>query len=179
MSEATITPAHPTLSADEADARAELLAQLAGRRFFLRYTVDGLDDTQATSRSTVSALNLAGLIKHVALTEQEWLRFVLEGPTAFDDNPIAHEDAFRLLPGETLAGVLDLYARIAQRTEQIITNEIASLDQAHPLPPRPWFQPGTQWSARTVLLHLIGETAQHSGHADILREAIDGHRTMG
>ena len=45
--------------------------------------------------------------------------------------------------------------------------------------PAPWFEVGARWSARRALLHIIAETAQHAGHADMLREAIDGSKTMG
>jgi hypothetical protein len=45
--------------------------------------------------------------------------------------------------------------------------------------PAPWFTPGEQWTARRVLLHIIAETAQHAGHADIIREALDGAKSMG
>ena len=53
------------------------------------------------------------------------------------------------------------------------------LDCDHALPQAPWFEPGARWSARRVLLHIVAETAQHAGHADILRESIDGQKTMG
>jgi hypothetical protein len=43
----------------------------------------------------------------------------------------------------------------------------------------PWFEPGARWSVRRALLHVIAETAQHAGHADIIREALDGAKTMG
>ncbi|EIV94491.1 DinB family protein [Frankia sp. QA3] len=169
-------PAAPT------GERAELLASLARRRFFLRFTVQNLGDEEAGRRTTVSELNLAGLIKHVAITERQWLDFVLVGTAAFDGDLTAREkeyhDGFRLLPGETLAGMLDLYDEVARRTERIVT-EAADLDDAHPLPSAPWFEPGASWSVRQVLLHLIAETAQHCGHADILRESLDGARTMG
>jgi hypothetical protein len=56
---------------------------------------------------------------------------------------------------------------------------LPSLDLAHLLPDAPWFPPGTRWTARRVLLHVIGETAQHAGHADIIRESLDGAKTMG
>ncbi|MEP6625690.1 MAG: DUF664 domain-containing protein, partial [Acidimicrobiia bacterium] len=54
-----------------------------------------------------------------------------------------------------------------------------TLDADHALPEAPWFEPGARWSARRTLLHIIAETAQHAGHADIIREAIDGAKTMG
>ena len=56
---------------------------------------------------------------------------------------------------------------------------IPDLDVSHPLPEAPWFQPGATRSARRVFLHIVAETAQHAGHADILRESIDGQKTMG
>ena len=56
---------------------------------------------------------------------------------------------------------------------------LPSLDVAHPLPEAPWFKQGASWSARRVLLHIMTETAQHAGHADIIRETIDGAKTMG
>jgi Protein of unknown function (DUF664) len=62
--------------------RADLLQALAKQRHFLRYTARGLSDEQAAQRTTVSALCLGGLIKHVALTERQWINFILEGPSA-------------------------------------------------------------------------------------------------
>jgi hypothetical protein len=57
--------------------------------------------------------------------------------------------------------------------------EQADLDETHPLPSAPWFEPGAAWSTRRVALHVLAEISQHAGHADIIREAIDGQRTMG
>ncbi|HZH22206.1 MAG TPA: DUF664 domain-containing protein, partial [Geodermatophilus sp.] len=56
---------------------------------------------------------------------------------------------------------------------------LPDLDASHPLPEAPWFQPGARRSARRVFVHIVAETAQHAGHADILRETIDGQKTMG
>ena len=56
---------------------------------------------------------------------------------------------------------------------------LPDLNLSHPLPEAPWFEPGASWSARRVLLHVIAETAQHAGHADIIRESLDGAKTMG
>jgi hypothetical protein len=83
-----------------------------------------------------------------------------------------------MLEGETLTGLLDRYDEVARRTEEIVLG-LPDLDVSHPLPEAPWFEPGARWSARRVLLHLVAETAQHAGHADILRESLDGAKTMG
>jgi uncharacterized protein DUF664 len=57
--------------------------------------------------------------------------------------------------------------------------QLPDLDTTQPLPPAPWLEPGARWSARQVLLHVIAETAQHAGHADIIRECLDGAKSMG
>jgi hypothetical protein len=80
--------------------------------------------------------------------------------------------------GETLQSLLDDYQSAAERTDELVRN-LPSLDASQPLPEAPWFPPGARWTARQTLLHIIGETAQHAGHADILRETIDGQKTMG
>lgn len=89
------------------------------------------------------------------------------------------EKEFTLRDDETLADVLDRYAKVGgHRTDEIVAS-LPDLDISHPLPKAPWFEPGSRWSARRVLLHIIGETAQHAGHADIIREALDGSKSMG
>jgi Protein of unknown function (DUF664) len=111
------------------------------------------------------------------------VRFILEGPEAIatptDDAGFQKwADEFVLLPEETLEGVLAAYAETAERTDELVRT-IPDLDASHPLPEAPWFQPGATRSARRVFLHIVAETAQHSGHADILRESLDGQKTMG
>ncbi|WP_406089156.1 DinB family protein [Streptomyces sp. NBC_01013] len=185
----------PTTPRSAVDAeRTDLLAALATARAALIATTLGLDDEQAGASPTVSALCLGGLIKHVASTEEGWLRFVVSGPSAMShDLPegvtwgdlaagtareipqwmIDHGNDFRMLPGETLAGVVARYEKVAARTEQVIAS-VPDLSAAHPLPEAPWYEQGAVRSVRRVLMHVIAETAQHAGHADILRETIDG-----
>jgi uncharacterized damage-inducible protein DinB len=161
--------------------RAELLESLARQRYFLRYTTRDLTDEQAAQRTTASELSVGGLIKHVTLTERQWMRFIAEGPSAMSWDEANAGDwmaAFQMLDGETLAGLLENYAQVARQTEELVA-QLPDLDAAHPLPPAPWFEPGARWSARRVLLHMIAETAQHAGHADIIRESLDGAKTMG
>jgi uncharacterized protein DUF664 len=165
--------------------RADLVESLARHRFFLRFTVRDLSDEQAVLRPTASALSLAGLIKHVAATEATWAEFAVRGADAFPtvdwNSPEAAENwarEWQLEPGESLATVLEHYEQVAARTEDLVRT-LPSLDDEHPLPQAPWFQPGAAWSARRVFLHIVAETAQHAGHADIIRETIDGQKTMG
>ena len=157
--------------------RAELLRTLVRRRNFLRHTVAGLTDEQAAQRTTASELSLSGLIKHVAATEQRWMRFAVGGAAAMQSEPVDWGNNFRLVEGETLAGALETFDQISAATDELVTK--LDLDASHPLPEAPWFEPGASWSVRQVVLHLIAETAQHAGHADIIREALDGQKTMG
>lgn len=170
--------------------RADLLESLRRHRGFLRHTVRGLTDDQARERTTISVLTLGGLIKHVSGTEQHWLDFVLTGPGEAPDidwgsvdwsNPPAEvrafQDGHRMTPEETLAGLLAAYDGVAARTDALVAE--VDLDARQPLPQAPWFEAGASWSARRVLLHVLAETSQHAGHADIIREALDGQKTMG
>lgn len=186
----------PTPPAADAQ-RADLLATFARYRGFLVQTVQGLTDEQAGSRPTVSELCLGGLNKHVGQTERQWVGFAARGPEAFGpevdwasvdwSNLGANAElaasfgeraaTFQMAPGETLAGILAEYEEVAADTERAVAG--LDLDASHPLPSAPWFEPGAEWSVRRALLHMIAETAQHAGHADILRESIDGAKTMG
>jgi uncharacterized damage-inducible protein DinB len=161
--------------------RADLLESLARTRYFLRQTTRDLTDEQAARRTTASELSLGGLIKHVTLTERQWIRFIQVGPSAmaWDQSSVGDwMSAFRMEPGDTLAGLLAEYARAADETAELVAG-LPDLDAAQPLPEAPWFPPGARWSARRVLLHVIAETAQHAGHADIIRESLDGAKSMG
>lgn len=162
--------------------RADLIEALDLHRHFLRYTVRELTDEQARSRTTASELSPGGLIKHVAIIERRWIDFISDGAAAMGETGeaayAAHAQSFRMTAQETLAGLLETYQEVARRTDELVRT-LPDLDASQPLPPAPWFEPGARWSARRVLLHVIAETAQHAGHADILRESLDGAKTMG
>jgi hypothetical protein len=170
-------PNQPVLSAE----RSDLLEALAKHRYFLRLTVRGLTDEQAGTRATASALCLGGLIKHVTAIEQQWADFAVRGPVAMEqEEGWSYDDwanQFAMTPADTLAGLLDRYEDAARKTDALVAT--LDLDVAYPLPPAPWFEPGAKWSVRRVVLHLIGEIAQHAGHADIIRETLDGQKSMG
>jgi uncharacterized damage-inducible protein DinB len=155
------------------DERTGLLAFLAQQRDVIKLTAFGLTDEEARRTPTASPLSVGGLIKHAATTERGWIDIVVQrdrGETQDD-----YESNFRLQPDETLADVFDLYDEIARETESVIAG-VPDLDQAVPVPQGvPWYPDDVDaWSVRWVLLHLITETARHAGHADIVRESIDG-----
>ncbi|WP_232734261.1 DinB family protein [Kitasatospora sp. CB02891] len=177
----TITDERPT------GERADLLAALRQARYFMRLTTEGMDDEQAGRRTTVSELCLGGLIKHVTVTERVWAAFVEFGPAALPDFMNFTEadyrrraEEFRLLPGETLAGVLAAYEAVAAATDQLVAGLTdADLNTGYQLPPAPWDLNPEIRSVRRALLGIIAETTHHAGHADIIREAIDGAKSMG
>jgi uncharacterized damage-inducible protein DinB len=164
--------------------RADLAETLGKHRNFLTYTARDLTDEQAATRTTVSELTIGGIIKHVTAVERNWARFIVEGPgaeaTDWQDPAViqAHLDGFKMLPGETLAGLISEYKAVSAATDELLAT-VPDLDASHPLPAAPWNPPGARWSARRVFLHMIAETSQHAGHADIIRESIDGAKTMG
>ena len=132
--------------------RGDILAMLVKQRYFLRFTVRDLTDEQAAQRSTASELCLGGLIKHVAEVERNWVDFILGGSAAMSqrsDEPNAEGSAedwlpqFRMLPGETLATLLDNYERVARRTDDVVAT-LSDLDVSHALPEAPWFEKGAR-----------------------------------
>ena len=160
--------------------RADLLETLRQHRWFLTFTAQGLTDEQAASTPTVSALSIGGLIKHVTRVEGNWVKFIEEGTSAMEPNADTYENHtknFQMQPGDTIEGLLARYQEVAAYTDKLV--ETVDLDLAHELPKAPWFPEGKTYTARRVLTHIVAETAQHAGHADIIRETIDGQKTMG
>ncbi|WP_147915692.1 DinB family protein [Ruania zhangjianzhongii] len=175
--------------ASSAVERADLLAALAHARFYLRFTTRDLTDDQARMRTTASAFTLAGVIKHVTEVERGWAEFLVRGKAAMankdgkDFIDWSAEDFTELRqsevmgPEETLADVLAEHERVAAATDATIRG-LGSLDTAYPLPKAPWPM-DEAWSLRRTILHILAETTQHAGHADIIRESLDGAKSMG
>ena len=166
----------PGQAAPIADLREELLGYLAQQRYGLRLTAYGLNDEQARTAPTSSTLTVGGLIKHLTFVERGWMDNVLQRQKeqSFSESTDDYLDNFRLSAGETLAGVLADYEAAAAETDEIVRR--TDLDQPVPVPKGvPWYPEDLEaWSVRWVVLHLISETARHAGHADIVREGIDG-----
>ena len=149
------------------EERELLLAFLVQQREGLRNAAYGLTDDQARRPASAGVLTIASLLKHAVTTERSWISMVQGGPSAGDQG-------FELAEGDTVAGLLDDYAEVADETARAIAS--VSLDDQVAVPKGvPWFPSDVEsWSVRWVLLHLIEETARHAGHADIVRESIDG-----
>ena len=162
-------PAHVPPVVDE---RGALLGFLAHQRGLVRITAFGLTDAEAAQTPSASALSIGGVVKHLAQVERSWMDTV-RGTPGMD--PAQYMEGFRFSPGDSLEAALSDYADAARETEKLV----ADIDDlGHPVPvPRgvPWFSTEADaWSIRWVLLHLIEETARHAGHADIVRESLDG-----
>ncbi|MFN8525376.1 MAG: DinB family protein [Chloroflexota bacterium] len=144
---------------------------LAGFMDFQRDTliwkVSGLTDDQASRAFPPSGMTLAGLVKHCAYVERWWFQRVFDNRDVWIlwlDGDESLE--WKLAPGETLADVVALY-----RQEIAISREIVA---AHDLGEHARFPARAQHSLRRILIHMIEETARHNGHADLMREQVDG-----
>ncbi len=163
----------PALVPPVPDERAGLLAFLAQQRAALRIAAHGLTDEQARATPTASTLSVGGLVKHAAHAETVWIDRIRRQPSAVSADDFAR--SFVLGPQETLAGALERYAEVAARMDAVLA-VIPDLAEPVPVPQHSFWHSTdpTGWSVRWVLLHLIQETARHAGHADIIRESIDG-----
>ncbi|MFC9790779.1 DinB family protein [Rhodococcus sp. NPDC127528] len=156
--------------------QSDILDILADQRNTFLITFRGLDEEGARTRSTASELTLAALLKHVAGTERGWIKTMLERDENAEFDMAAGMASWTVGPEDTLESLLADYERVAADTEAAVAG-LADLDTPVPLPTAPWSPERQWWSARKILLHLIRETAQHSGHADIIRESLDGANT--
>ncbi|HET6749623.1 MAG TPA: DinB family protein [Actinomycetes bacterium] len=149
------------------DEKQSLQVSLDRHRDAVLWKLEGLDDADLRRAMTPSGTNLLGLVKHLAAVEYGWFcqTFGRETePLPFDeDDP---EADMRARPDETTEEVLAFYGRARAASDKMI--EELDLDQTGTA----WF--GDAVSLRWVLIHMVEETARHAGHADIVRELIDG-----
>ncbi|MEV2216872.1 DinB family protein [Streptomyces sp. NPDC050997] len=157
----------------QGDERGALLSFLAEQRGGIRRALLGLTDEQASSRPSASELSLAGLLKHVAEVEQGWIARAKGEPPAIKRDESNWHECFQLADGESVESQLAYWEKVAAETEAFV-RAVPSLDDTFPLPNEPWFPPDEAVSMRWLVLHLIRETARHAGHADIIRESLDG-----
>ena len=149
-------------------AERELLAAfLDSQRATLLWKIDGLSDADLRRRMPPSTMTLLGMVKHLAYVEQSWFGIRFAG----EELPVPYTEAdpdadFRVEPGETTAEIVAFYKQQVARSRAIVAS--SSLDDlARNVG-------DSKLALRWIALHMIEETARHVGHADLLREAIDG-----
>ena len=171
-------PGMPPPASGERQTLIEFLRFNQNAFFAVAY---GLTDEQARSTPSVSALSIGGLIKHAANVQKGWVQRAAVAPDSppRDDRPMEevmaeYADQYVMREDETLSELLDELR--AQNAETLRVFAEADLDSPVPVPHDvPWFpQDIDHWSVRWVALHLIEELTRHAGHADIIRESVDG-----
>ena len=157
-----------------ADERTTLLAFLDWHRNTLRIKTAGLDARQLDTPHPPSDLTLGGMLKHLAYVENWWVRRIMGG---HEDEPWASVDweadgdwDWHSATHDTPAQLRDLFDAEVDKADAVIAS-MSSLDtpSAHQSA-----RTGEHFNLRWVLVHLIEEHARHNGHADLIREALDG-----
>lgn len=171
-------PGQAPIVGDERDALRVFLEYHQGSYLAVAF---GLSDEQARSRPTVSALSIGGLIKHATGVQRSWMERVKAAPDlpppdtrSMEEIIAAYQDDYVMRDDETLPDLLDKFQ--AQNAETLRIFDDADLDAPVPVPQDvPWFPKDLDnWMVRWVIHHTINELARHSGHADIIRESLDG-----
>jgi hypothetical protein len=159
---------------DEASAKAHLHRALQQGRDALLWKLEGLDEYDARRPMTPTATNLLGLVKHMAFVELGYLgdtfgRPMPDGPRVEDlgDDPTADLWA---AADEPRAGILETYRRVTAHTDETI----ATLPLDAPGHVAHWPAERNPVTLHGILVHVIAEIHRHAGHADIVREHIDG-----
>ena len=170
----------PAQAPPVADERHALSTYLVQQQDAFRCAVFGLTDEQAgIAASPPSTLTVGSLLKHVTQTQAHWLGLALAAPARpVDDRTMEqkyaeHQDGWTWHPHDSVEAALTAYDEVSARVLAAVRD--TDLDTAVPVPPAPWNPTDIDaWSVRWVWFHLIEELARHAGHADIVREAIDG-----
>jgi uncharacterized damage-inducible protein DinB len=162
----TVERVQPPLAAQE---REMLEAWLDFHRDTLAVKCEGLTGDQLRDRAVPpSSLSLLGLVRHMAEGEHQWFTMVLGGeqlpyPYYTDDNPDADFDD---VDGADVAEAFETWRSACAGARERVA-AAASLDVAGT-------QDGREFSLRWIMIHMIEEYARHNGHADLLRQRIDG-----
>jgi Protein of unknown function (DUF664) len=160
---------------DPAGSELDVILQyLDYQRETMLSKTDGLSREQLAHRHPPSELTLAGLLYHLSLVEEDWMEVRFAGlpdrePWASVDWDSDPDWEFRTAAHLEPQQLQSRYREACARSRHVVSNA-AGLDQLSARALRD----GRYFSLRWVLLHLVEETARHAGHADFLREAIDG-----
>jgi Protein of unknown function (DUF664) len=152
----------------EADERSTLTAFLDAQRATLAIKCDGLSDGQLRERAVPpSALSLLGIVRHMAEVEKNWFRPLLAGDemAGLFAPGLDWEAAWRVDTADVAEAFAGWEAECAN--SRALVAAAPSLDTTG-------MRGGWRFTLRWVLTHLVEEYARHNGHADLLRERIDG-----
>jgi hypothetical protein len=157
------------------DEREILLRMLADQRRGMRNAVYGMTEEQARSTPSASQLSLSALLKHLTQGERASMAVRVGGRAAETDPQADWMAGFQVGPEETVPVLLGRWAAVAAETEEVIRAE-PDLGRVVELSDdvRQWMPEGVETTVRWLLLHQIEEQARHAGHADVIRESIDG-----
>lgn len=157
-------------------AKGTLHGRLRRDRKALLWKLDGLSEYDARRPLTVTGTNLLGLVKHVASVEARYLGEVFDRPSPEPLPRWQDHDGSDLWAAEDEARdqIIESYRRTWEHSDATI-NELP-LDAPGHVPWWPEPYPNTNLFA--ILVHVLGETNRHAGHADILREGVDGRTGM-
>jgi uncharacterized damage-inducible protein DinB len=152
-----------------ADERTQLVGWLDMQRAVIHWKCEGLSEEEAHRSLLPSSplMTMAGLVSHLRWAEQTWFEVVLLGRP--DDGPQFRkdpEDAEMQVEGVPLPQLLADYEAQCRLSNQIIADHSLDDTGKHPNYPSP--------TLRWILHHMIEETARHAGHADTIRELLDG-----
>ena len=165
-----------TLSVDVTGEKSDLLTLLTDQREMFLITVAGLSNDQARERSTVSELTLGGLLKHLAQVERATTASIIARDENSVFDPEGMTDAYTFGADDSVEDAIAEYRAAAADFDRLIAE--SDLDDLIPQATAPWQPDREWWTIRKMALHLLRETAHHSGHADIIRESLDGQTTM-
>ena len=157
-----------------AGERAMLESWLDFHRDTLAFKCAGLDDGQVRTPSTgPSPMTLLGLVQHLAVVERNWFQRVFAGQPAPRGHGEDHVGGFVLSPDHGIDEALARWREEIARGRELTAG--SSLDDCGRISEEEAVRLGSRdLSLRWILLHLIGEYARHNGHADLIRERIDG-----
>jgi len=158
-----------------ADEREMLVAFLDYQRAIMLDKASGLTQAQWGQRLEPSTMTLGGMIYHLTVVEESWFGDMFSGeglgePWASVDWEADRDWEWTVAPTMDPKTVLDAYRAAIARSNEIV----ASADKLDQLSTKSRGDTGEHWSLRWILIHMIEETARHAGHADLIRESIDG-----
>ena len=165
----------PPVAADEA---ATLLGFLDWQRATLAWKCSGLDEAGLRATTAASAMTLGGILKHMALVEHAWFSRSLHGreyapPWDAVDWKTDPDWEWRTAAGDSPDALSALWKRAVEQSRADVAQVLDSGDGLGQSAKRTW-PDGRSPSLRWILCHMIEEYARHNGHADLIRESVDG-----